>query len=216
MIAFLCLVIAVHDGDTLRCASGERVRIAGIESNELRGGCHLPRCAPLSGPEARAVATRLVLRRTLHCEALGRSYNRVVASCTLDQRDIGCAFVAAGAAIEWPHYRRKFRLGPCRVRVGVGADRVPGRRPPHLFPLRNQEDQVMSINELYEFPQSDGQQPGPVARGAAQYVVTIPGREERFLVTADRVIKDDRCVEFLFEGRTVGFFDRPLSFVEVA
>ncbi|MBX9859023.1 MAG: thermonuclease family protein [Sphingomonas sp.] len=119
MIAFLCFVAAVHDGDTLRCASGERVRIAGIEANELRGGCHLPRCAPLSGPAARAVATRLVLRRTLRCEALGRSYARVVARCSLEGRDIGCAFVAAGAAVEWPRYRRQLGLGPCRARARV-------------------------------------------------------------------------------------------------
>lgn len=113
MTAFLCLVAAIIDGDTLICANRTRVRLAGIEANELHGGCHLPRCAPLGGQQARAVATRLLLRQTLACESLGRSFARIVASCSFNGRDVGCALVSLGAAVEWPSYRRRYRLRTC-------------------------------------------------------------------------------------------------------
>lgn len=109
----LCLVSAVHDGDTLHCQTGERIRLAGVESNELHGVCHLPRCAPLDGQAARAVATRLLLRQTLACEPLGRSFARIVARCSLNGRDVGCALVSLGAAVPWPKYRQRYGLGEC-------------------------------------------------------------------------------------------------------
>ena len=110
----LCLVAAVTDGDTLRCQSGERVRIAGVEANELRGGCHVARCAAMPGPEARRVVSRLVLHRTLSCEPVGRSYRRIVARCSFaDGRDLRCAIVRAGAAVDWPNYVKKYNLRNC-------------------------------------------------------------------------------------------------------
>ena len=114
MMFFLCLVSQVHDGDTLRCATGERVRIAGIEANELRGGCHLSHCAAGTGVQARQIARRMLLGQSLRCQALGQSYRRVVASCDLAGRDVGCELVAQGAAVTWPAYRIRYRLGPCR------------------------------------------------------------------------------------------------------
>ena len=111
----LCLVAAVTDGDTLRCQTGERVRIAGIEANELRGGCHIARCPAMPGPEARRVVERLTLRRTLSCEPVGRSYSRIVARCSFaDGRDLRCAIVRAGAAVDWPAFVQRYGLGGCR------------------------------------------------------------------------------------------------------
>ena len=110
----ICLVVAVHDGDSLRCQDGTRIRIAGIEANELGGGCHLDRCAPLSGPRARGVVSAMLLRRQLACTAVGQSYKRVVASCRLNGQDVGCAIVRTGAAVEWPRFRREYGLGACR------------------------------------------------------------------------------------------------------
>lgn len=114
MMIFLCLVVQVHDGDTFRCATGERVRLAGIEANELSGGCHLPRCAPLSGIQARGIAEQLLDQQTVRCQAVGQSYRRIVASCTLRGRDVGCELVGRGAAVEWPSFRVRYRLEPCR------------------------------------------------------------------------------------------------------
>lgn len=113
MIFFLCLVAQVHDGDTFRCSGGKRVRIAGIEANELRGGCHLTRCAAGTGVQAREIARRMLSGQTLSCQAVGRSYRRVVATCQLAGRDVGCSLVAQGAAVEWASYRIRYRLRPC-------------------------------------------------------------------------------------------------------
>lgn len=118
---FLCLVVSVHDGDTFRCADGRSVRVAAIDANEtpavarrLGRPCHLDRCAAMAWDEARAVATRLILGRPLVCGKVGVSYDRDVARCRLpDGRELGCALIAAGAAVDWPAYRARYRLAPC-------------------------------------------------------------------------------------------------------
>lgn len=110
-----CEVASVADADTIRCADGTRVRIAGIEANERRGGCHLPVCPPLPHARAKPVAERLTLRKTLACRSVDRSYSRVVARCTLpDGRSLSCALIAAGAAARWESYWRRYRMGGCR------------------------------------------------------------------------------------------------------
>lgn len=113
-MTILCIVAAVIDGDTLRCQSGERIRLAGVEASELRGGCHVPRCAPLEGRTARAVATRLLHRQTLTCAPVGQSWRRIVATCSLNGHDVGCTLVTMGAAVEWPEYRRRYGLARCK------------------------------------------------------------------------------------------------------
>lgn len=110
---FLCLALAI-DGDTIACRNGPHARVAGVEANELHGGCHLNACPAMPGPDARRVMSRLVDGKTLHCEAVGRSFKRLVAVCTLpDGRDLRCALVASGAAVDWPGYVRRYRLVRC-------------------------------------------------------------------------------------------------------
>lgn len=110
----ICIVAAVHDGDTFTCADGTAIRIAGIEARELSGQCHVPRCALASGAEARTVLMRLIYRQTLTCNPLDSSYRRVVASCTLaGGRDLRCAMLATGAVVNWPFYAKLYRLAHC-------------------------------------------------------------------------------------------------------
>lgn len=109
-----CEVIAVHDGDTLRCQDGRRIRIAGIEARELSGACHIARCAPATGQQARDVLWRLTYRQTLACEAVGASYRRIVARCRVNGVDVRCAMIRAGAAVDWPAYSKRYRLEVCR------------------------------------------------------------------------------------------------------
>lgn len=114
-MAFDCTVIAIADADSLRCANKTRVRIAGIEANERNGTCHIERCPAMPYHQAKAIVWRMTYRRTLRCEALGRSYKRTVARCTFaDGRDLRCAVVASGAAVDWPRYIVRYRLGECR------------------------------------------------------------------------------------------------------
>ncbi len=112
--AFLCMVVAVHDGDSLRCADRTRVRLAGIEANELTGGCHLPRCAPMPAQQARRTLASMTIGRRLTCTPVDTSYRRVVARCSVDGVDVSCALIAAGAAVRWDSYWRRYRMAPCR------------------------------------------------------------------------------------------------------
>ncbi len=112
--AFLCMVVSVADGDTLKCQSGTRVRLAGIEANELTGGCHLPRCAPMSAQQARRTLTSMTIGRRLNCTPVDTSYRRIVARCSTGGVDLSCALIAAGAAVRWDSYWRRYRMAPCR------------------------------------------------------------------------------------------------------
>lgn len=110
----LCLVAAAVDGDTLRCADGTRLRIAGIEANERNSTCHIERCPAMLYAQAKRVVWAMTVGKTLRCVPLGRSYKRIVARCTFaDGRDLRCAVVASGAAVHWPVYVRRYRLGGC-------------------------------------------------------------------------------------------------------
>ena len=110
---FTCVVTAVHDGDTWRCASGEHVRAAGVDANELDGSCHTT-CAPMPADAARAYVDRLIYRERLTCQPVDRSYRRVVAACVLpDGRRLECAVIAAGAAVRWNRYWVRYRMRPC-------------------------------------------------------------------------------------------------------
>jgi endonuclease YncB( thermonuclease family) len=87
------------DGDSLcvRTAAGlVEVRVADFYAPEL----HEP-----GGPEAKATAQRLFMGRTLRCEALHRSYDRIVARCTLAGESIGDLLREAGV----PEGGRGFR-----------------------------------------------------------------------------------------------------------
>lgn len=113
LATFLCLAY-FHDADTIRCASGQRVRIAGIEAGELRGGCHLDRCPTLSGIAARDRVRSMYQGKTLICRQVGTSYKRIVATCSYRGRDVGCEIVRVGAAVRWEKYARQYGLPRCR------------------------------------------------------------------------------------------------------
>ena len=119
---FVCEVVKVHDGDgPLWCANGIKVRVAGIQAPDFEDAepCRTGRaeytCSNVAAERSRRIVERLVLRRRLTCQPLGKSYSRVVARCTLpDGRSLSCATIAAGAAIRWDRYWRRYRMGACR------------------------------------------------------------------------------------------------------
>lgn len=100
-------IACVIDGDTVRLASGERVRIAGIDSPELHR--RQARCAKEveQGRSATARARALLEGRVVTIVRLGRSYNRTVAELRLDGRDVATQLVQSGIAKYWPRGRAK-------------------------------------------------------------------------------------------------------------
>jgi endonuclease YncB( thermonuclease family) len=119
---FTCEVVRVHDGDgPLWCRSGQKVRVAGVQSPDFTNAepCRHRRagyvCNDGAAKRARDVATRLTLHRRLSCRSVDRSYDRIVARCTLpDGRSLSCALLAAGAAQRWDRYWRRYKMVECR------------------------------------------------------------------------------------------------------
>jgi endonuclease YncB( thermonuclease family) len=93
--AFLCVYPDVHDGDTFRCHDGPRVRVWGIDAPELK--------TP-AGPASTRALRQLVAGKILTCVPKGHSYDRVVALCTVNGRDIAAEMVLGGWAVDWPKY----------------------------------------------------------------------------------------------------------------
>jgi endonuclease YncB( thermonuclease family) len=97
---FSCSVSSITDGDTLRCADGTRVRLAGIDAPEI-SPCALGRqCTPGDGNASRQSLASMASGRTLSCQAVGTSYKRVVAFCRAGGTDLSCAQVRSGHAVR--------------------------------------------------------------------------------------------------------------------
>jgi endonuclease YncB( thermonuclease family) len=111
--AFSCTVLSVTDGDTFRCTNGTRVRLSSIDTPEMPGSCRPGRaCAPGDPYAAKAALQHLIGRKTVQCEKVGMSYNRVAAWCSVNGTDLSCAMVRNGHAIRLPQFDTKRRL--CR------------------------------------------------------------------------------------------------------
>ncbi len=113
---FVCHVVRVHDADgPLWCATGAKVRVAGVNAREVDGSCRRGApCPTMRHQQAKAIAERLTLGKRLTCQPVDRSYRRVVARCTLpDGRSLSCALIAAGAAVRWDRYWVRYGMGKC-------------------------------------------------------------------------------------------------------
>ena len=95
------------DGDSLEIA-GMNIRLAGIDAPEARQECRdrAGESYPCGREAARALAAS-VAGRSVTCTALDHDrYDRDVAVCTVDGRDLGELMVRAGHAIELPQHSR--------------------------------------------------------------------------------------------------------------
>lgn len=111
--SFSCRVRSVHDGDTFRCSDCTRVRLSSIDAPEMPGACQPGRhCAPGDPYVARDVLRGLISSRTVQCQAVGTSYDRVVAWCSVGGVDLSRAMVSGGYAICLPKFDVHHRL--CR------------------------------------------------------------------------------------------------------
>ena len=98
---FACANPRVVDGDTLRCGP-VRVRLAHIDAPELPGHCNPGRqCTPGNPFASMANLQRLVGSSPLECRSIDRDrYGREVAYCSVRGRDLSCAQVKGGFAVE--------------------------------------------------------------------------------------------------------------------
>jgi endonuclease YncB( thermonuclease family) len=89
------IVEHVRDGDTI-VVSGQPIRLQGVSA---------PESGTRHGQAATEFMVRLVKGKTVQCDDSGeRSYDRIVAVCFLNGRDIGEAIISAGYALECRRY----------------------------------------------------------------------------------------------------------------
>ncbi|PJI87174.1 thermonuclease family protein [Sphingomonas koreensis] len=110
------VVAYVIDGDTVRLASGERIRIAGIDAPETRADNAKCKAEIALGKQASAQARALLEGRRVTVIRVGRSYDRTVAHLKIGGRDAAKALVASGAARWWPRGAERPRWCPTRDR----------------------------------------------------------------------------------------------------
>ena len=103
---FVCSVASVHDGDTLRCAGGTRIRLSAIAAREIDESCSPGHpCPDAGGAEARDGLRRLAGGKRLACLSDGSSYGRITAWCWRDDgTQINCAMIEAGLAVKWGRF----------------------------------------------------------------------------------------------------------------
>ncbi|GAA0765806.1 thermonuclease family protein [Brevundimonas olei] len=121
-IVLICATLLMSDGDSGRCvtADGERhrVRLAGIDAGEVapftrcRQRPNVWACSPeakASGPAATTRARQLAANGA-RCTVQSRDrYQRIVATCTVNGRDLGAFLVREGLAISETNYGDPYR-----------------------------------------------------------------------------------------------------------
>jgi micrococcal nuclease len=96
-----------YDGDTLRSPAGERIRVKGIDTPEIKGACAYERRLAL---EARDYVTAVVRSsRTTEIRRVGiDKYGRTLAYVLVDGKDLGDEMVSRGLARKWEGRRRSW------------------------------------------------------------------------------------------------------------
>ena len=121
-LVLICATLAMSDGDSGRCITedGERhrVRLAGIDAGEVapftrcRQRPNVWACSPdakANGPAATARARQLAANGA-RCTVQSRDrYQRMVATCTINGRDLGATLVREGLAISETNYGDPYR-----------------------------------------------------------------------------------------------------------
>jgi endonuclease YncB( thermonuclease family) len=99
----MCRVQWVHDGDTLRCQGYRKsTRLYGIDAPEMPGACRQGRKCVSGDPYAsRDYLRKLVGRGDLVCRLMNTDrYGRPVMRCSAHGKDLSCAMVRSGYAVE--------------------------------------------------------------------------------------------------------------------
>lgn len=106
---FACDVAYVNDGDTLRCQDGTRIRLHAVAARETDETCSAGHpCPAASAASAAAELRRLASNRTISCERIGQSYNRVTAICwTPADVEVNCAMIRSGTTVVWDRFNRE-------------------------------------------------------------------------------------------------------------
>jgi uncharacterized membrane protein YsdA (DUF1294 family) len=157
-LVFACAAPEHHDGDAIRCQGQKRsMRLEAIDAPEMPGACRPGRqCTPGDPYAARDYLSSLTAGREVECEDRGTdSYGRTLVRCLANGKDLGCAMVEGGYAVERygrlncsdsagilhssPEYRDDQAIGYDEVPAPPGyhpKDVNSGNSPPNPSPMR--------------------------------------------------------------------------------
>lgn len=96
--------VSVIDGDTIEIL-GTRIRLNGIDAPESGQNCNISGERYRCGQKAALFLQDVIGRSQAICMPLGSDrYERIIASCTTDNRDLGSVMVANGWALAYRKY----------------------------------------------------------------------------------------------------------------
>jgi endonuclease YncB( thermonuclease family) len=98
----------VVDGDTLHVA-GQTIRLKGIDAPEMKQSCTRGDKPYRCGETAKSALIGWIANKPVACRASGHDrYRRVLATCSVDGRDMGSWLVSEGLAVSYGgEYRRE-------------------------------------------------------------------------------------------------------------
>lgn len=99
--------VTVTDADTVRFATGERIRLYGIDAPETHQQCEANNVCYECGKSATQFVQSLIGDHDVRCELTGdRTYGRSVATCFIGEKDIALAILYQGWAVTYRRYLR--------------------------------------------------------------------------------------------------------------
>ncbi len=94
------IVVAVHDGDTIKLLLDAGVEVSGHPWLRVKG-VHCPELSQPGGPEARAFTTATLLEADhIQVTTHGRSFARWVATIVVDNRDLADLLIENGHGVR--------------------------------------------------------------------------------------------------------------------
>jgi endonuclease YncB( thermonuclease family) len=117
----------ITDGDTIRIGEA-RIRLKGIDAPEMEQRCSRAGRSYACGETARRALIDLVSGENVRCRAAGRDrYQRILARCKVEGKDIGTQMVESGWAVS---YGRDYDAEEARAQErGVGLWEGEFERP---------------------------------------------------------------------------------------
>jgi endonuclease YncB( thermonuclease family) len=92
----------IIDGDTLACDYRRHIRLANINAPEIPGHCEPGRLCPAGDPFAAKDYLQSLATGSVVCVSVAIDrYGRIVARCEAGGRDLSCAMIEAGHAVEF-------------------------------------------------------------------------------------------------------------------
>lgn len=99
------MTVRLIDGDGFHLASGENIRLWGIDAPELSQTCKRDSSSYFSGQSAKNMLQSFLLSAVPDCEVINKDrYGCSIARCKVGSDDLGVLMVRSGWALDYHRY----------------------------------------------------------------------------------------------------------------